>query len=70
VSKDLWVWLAAAGAIAVAFGGLRVYSIVFADPAAAADINASEGGLWVGAIVVGVVLLAAGWWLRRSRTTA
>ena len=70
MSKNLWAWLATAGAIALAFGGLRLYSIVFADPAASADINASEGGLWIGAVVVGIVLLAAGWWLRRSRTSA
>ena len=70
MSKNLWAWLATAGAIALAFGGLRLYSIVFADPVAAPDITAQEGGIWIAAVVVGVVLLAAGWWLRRSRTTA
>ena len=70
MTRNLGVWLMAAGAIVLAFGGLRVYSIVFADPSAAADINSAEGGIWVGAIVVGVVLLVAGWWLRRSQATA
>jgi uncharacterized membrane protein len=70
MTQNLGVWLMAAGAIVLAFGGLRLYSIVFADPTAAADVRTSEGGIWVGAIIVGLVLIAAGWWLRRSRATA
>jgi hypothetical protein len=70
MNQSLGVWLMAAGAIALAFAGLRLYSIVFADPSVSADITASEGGLWIGAAVVGVVLLAAGWWVRRSRASA
>ena len=70
MSRNVGVWLMAAGAIVLAFGGLRLYSVVFADPSAAADINSAEGGIWVAAVIVGLLLLVAGWWLRRSQATA
>lgn len=70
MGQRLGLWVLAAGAIALAFGGLRLYSVVFADPAASGDITASEGGMWIAAVVVGVVLLAVGWFLRRTRAAA
>ena len=65
MKENLGVWLMSAGGVLLAFGGLRVYSIAFADAAARGDITSAEGGIWIAAVVVGVVLLAVGWWLRR-----
>lgn len=71
MSRDVSVWVLAAGGILAAFGLLRVYSIYFADEATRNDLVGS-GQLPVSwaALVVGLVLVAAGWWLRRSKQGA
>jgi len=71
VSRDVSVWILAAGGVLAAFGLLRVYSIYFADEATRNDLVTSGQLPWSwGALVVGVVLVAAGWWLRRSKQGA
>jgi hypothetical protein len=70
MNRDLGAWLIAAGAIVLAFGGIRLYSVVLADPSAAAEIRASEGGVWVVALAIGVALMAVGWWVRSHRRAA
>ncbi len=70
MSRDIGLWVLALGGVLAAFGALRVYSIVFADASARADITSSDGGVGLIVLVVGLVLVVAGWFLRRSGRTA
>lgn len=70
MTRDISTWVLALGGILFAFGALRVYSVVFADPAARGDIVSADGGVGLIVAVVGLVLLAAGWLMRRSKRTA
>lgn len=70
MTRDVGIWLVAVGGAVLAFGILRLYSVQFADPAAAADIRAQEGGLWVYAVAGGVALMVVGWVVRRMNRPA
>ena len=71
MTRDYGLWILALGGALAAFGALRVYSVMFAETAdARAEITASDGGIGLIALVVGVVLVGVGWWLRRSKQTA
>jgi hypothetical protein len=70
MTRDVGIWIVAVGGAVLAFGLLRLYSVLFADPAAAADIKAQEGGVWLYAVAGGIALMVVGWLLRRMNRPA
>jgi hypothetical protein len=70
VSRDIGIWVLALGGVLAAFGALRVYSVMFADASAKAEVTSGDGGIGLIVLVVGLVLLAVGWFLRRSQNPA
>lgn len=70
MNRDVSTWVLALGGVLAAFGALRVYSVVFADSAAKADITSADGGIGVVVLIVGLVLLAVGSYLRRTSRPA
>jgi uncharacterized membrane protein len=68
MTREMGTWVLAVGGVLFAFGLLREYSILFAEAGDARNAAVSgDGGFGLIALVVGAVLLAAGWWLRRNR---
>jgi hypothetical protein len=70
MTRDYGLWILALGGALAAFGALRLYSVMFADAEARAEITTSDGGIGLIALVVGLVLIAVGWWVRRTNQTA
>ena len=71
MTRDVSSWILAIGGIVGAFGVLRVYSIYFADQATRDDLLASGQAPWSwAALAVGIVLVAVGWWMRRTKQRA
>lgn len=70
MTRDVGIWIVAVGGAVLAFGLLRLYSVLFADPAAAADIKAQEGGVWLYAVASGIALMVVGWLVRRMNRPA
>jgi hypothetical protein len=68
MTRDMATWVMAVGGALFAFGLLRLYSIQFAENAdARSQAVSGDGGVGLIILVVGVVAVAVGWYLRRSR---
>jgi hypothetical protein len=68
MTREMGTWVLAVGGALFAFGLLREYSILFAEAGDAKNAAVSgDGGLGLIVLIVGAVLVGAGWWLRRNR---